>query len=89
MNQPNKVKRILIGTVVSDNRDKTIAVLVERKVKHPIYKKIIKRSTKVHAHDEENTCQLGDTVKVLETTPFSKSKHWTLIEVIERAIQID
>lgn len=89
MSESNKVKRILTGTVVSDGRDKSIAILVERKVKHPVYKKIIKRSTKVHAHDEQNTAKLGDTVKVLETAPFSKTKHWTLVEVVERAISID
>lgn len=87
--ESKKVKRILTGTVVSDSRNKTIAILVERKVKHPIYKKIIKRSTKVHAHDEENTCKMGDTVKVLETAPYSKTKHWTLVEVLERAVIID
>ncbi len=89
MSESNKVKRILTGTVVSDGRDKSIAVLVERKVKHPIYKKIIKRSTKVHAHDEKNICKVGDTVKVLETAPFSKTKHWTLVEVVEHAVSID
>lgn len=89
MSEIKKVKRVLIGKVVSDNRDKTIAVLVERKVKHPIYKKIIKRSTKIHAHDEQNECKQGDKVKILETAPFSKTKHWTLLEVIEKAVNID
>ncbi len=89
MSEKNKSKRTLIGKVVSSSRDKTIAVLVERMVKHPIYKKIIKRSTKVHAHDENNECKVGDKVKVSEAVPFSKTKHWALVEVIEKAITID
>lgn len=84
-----KVERILTGKVVSSSRDKTIAVLIERKVRHPVYKKYIKRSTKVHAHDEKNECGLGDTVRVLESKPFSKTKHWALLEVIEKSITID
>jgi len=85
----NKVERVLMGTVVSAGRDKTIAVKIERKVKHPIYKKYIKRSTKVHAHDENNECGLGDTVRVVEAKPFSKTKHWTLLEVVEKSVSID
>ncbi len=77
-----KVKRMLTGKVISDGRDKTIAVLIERKVRHPIYKKYIKRSTKVHAHDENNECTLGDVVKLVETKPFSKSKNWKLLEIL-------
>ena len=65
------IKRELIGKVVSSSRDKTIAVLVERKVRHPIYKKYIKKSTKVHAHDDKNECGVGDTVRVTEAKPFS------------------
>ena len=79
----------LTGTVVSNSRDKTIAVLVERKVRHPIYKKYIKRSTKVHAHDEKNECGLGDVVKVSESKPFSKTKNWALVEVVEKSVNID
>jgi small subunit ribosomal protein S17 len=85
----NKVERVLTGTVVSAGRDKTIAVLIERKVKHPIYKKYIKRSTKVHAHDEKNECGMGDTVRVVEAKPFSKTKHWALLEVVEKSVLVD
>lgn len=85
----SKVERVLTGKVVSNGRDKTIAVLIERKVRHPIYKKYIKRSTKVHAHDEKNECGLGDTVKVVEAKPFSKSKCWALLEVVEKSVAID
>lgn len=84
-----KVKRELTGKVVSDSRNQTIAVLVERKVRHPIYKKYIKRSTKVHAHDENNECSVGDVVRVVETKPYSKTKCWALSEVVEKAISID
>ncbi len=84
-----KVERILTGTVVSSNRDKTIAVLIERKVRHPIYKKYIKRSTKVHAHDEKNECTCGDLVRVVEAKPFSKTKHWALLEVVEKSVSVD
>ncbi len=81
--------RSLTGKVVSNSRDKTIAVLVERKVRHPIYKKYIKRSTKVHAHDEKNECGLGDVVRVSESKPFSKTKSWALVEVVEKSVSID
>jgi small subunit ribosomal protein S17 len=64
-------------------------VLVERKVRHPIYKKYIKKSTKVQAHDENNECNIGDTVRVIEAKPFSKTKHWKLAEVIEKSVAID
>ncbi|ABL01966.1 SSU ribosomal protein S17P [Candidatus Ruthia magnifica str. Cm (Calyptogena magnifica)] len=84
-----KVERVLTGTVVSNNRNKTIAVLIERKVRHPIYKKYIKRSTKVHAHDEKNKCALGDLVRVVEAKPFSKTKHWALLEVVEKSVFVD
>jgi small subunit ribosomal protein S17 len=84
-----KVERVLTGTVVSNNRDKTIAVLIERKVRHPIYKKYIKRSTKVHVHDEKNECACGDLVRVVEAKPFSKTKHWALLEVVEKSVSVD
>jgi small subunit ribosomal protein S17 len=84
-----KVERVLTGTVVSDSRDKTIAIMIERKVRHPIYKKYIMRSTKVHAHDEENKCSKGDTVRVVESKPFSKTKCWALLEVVEKAVLAD
>ena len=89
MSETNAVERVLTGKVVSNSRDKTIAVLVERKVRHPIYKKYIKRSTKVHAHDENNVCGLGDVVRVSESKPFSKTKNWALVEVVEKSVGID
>ena len=76
-------KRILIGTVVSDKTDKTVTVLVERKVKHPLYGKIIRRSKKYHAHDESNEYQLGDTVRIEETKPISKTKTWKVIDRVQ------
>ena len=89
MSDTNSVERILTGKVISNSRDKTIAVLIESRVRHPIYKKYIKRSTKVHAHDEKNECGLGDVVRVSESKPFSKTKNWALIEVIEKSVSID
>lgn len=77
--------RELTGTVVSNKMQDTIVVLVERRVKHPVYGKIIRRSTKIHAHDAGNTCQIGDTVTIKETRPISKTKRWTLVAVKERA----
>jgi len=89
MRESNSVERVLTGKVVSNSRDKTIAVLIERRVRHPIYKKYIKQSTKVHAHDEKNECGLGDVVRVSESKPFSKTKSWALVEVIEKSVSID
>ena len=80
------VKRSQVGRVVSDKMDKTVTVLLERKVKHALYGKYIKRSTKVKAHDEENTCAEGDTVRIEECRPLSKSKSWRVVEVVERAV---
>ena len=77
--------RTLIGQVVSDKMDKTMTVLVERRVKHPLYKKYIRRSTKLHAHDEENACRVGDLVSIEQCRPLSKTKSWRLHEIIERA----
>jgi small subunit ribosomal protein S17 len=74
-----------IGVVVSDKMDKSIVVAVARKVKHPIYGKFVNKTTKFHAHDEDNTCNAGDTVKIMETRPLSKSKCWRLVEIMERA----
>ncbi len=73
-------KRILVGTVVSDKNEKTVVVKVERKVKHPLYGKIIRRSKKYHAHDEDNAFKLGETVRIEETAPYSKLKSWKVIE---------
>ena len=85
MSEQKVIKRTLTGKVVSDKMDKTITVKVERQVKHPIYGKFIKRSTKVHAHDEANECKIGDTVTVVESRPLSKNKTWQLVEVVEKA----
>jgi len=79
-----KVQRTLTGKVTSDKMDKTITVKIERQVKHPLYGKFIKRSTKVHAHDESNKCNMGDIVKIAECRPLSKSKSWQLVEVVEK-----
>jgi small subunit ribosomal protein S17 len=73
-------KRILIGTVVSDKTDKTVTVLVERKVKHPLYGKIIRRSKKYHAHDEDNAFKTGERVRIEETSPYSKTKTWKVLD---------
>ena len=83
-----KRTRTVTGRVVSDKMDKTITVLVERKEKHPIYGKFVKRSTKLHAHDEKNECQEGDLVTVAETRPYSKSKTWALVRIEERAAKV-
>ena len=74
-----------IGTVVSNKMDKSIVVLVERKVKHPKYGKFVKKSKKFMAHDEKNECNIGDSVRIMETRPLSKNKCWRLVEIIERA----
>lgn len=73
------------GKVVSDKMDKTIVVAIENKVKHPLYGKVVKRTYKLKAHDENNECRIGDTVKVMETKPISKDKRWRLVEVTEKA----
>jgi len=77
--------RTLQGKVTSDKMDKTITVLVERKVKHPLYGKFVTKSTKYHAHDETNDCNEGDTVTITETRPYSKTKKWRLVSILERA----
>ena len=80
-----KTRRERVGVVVSDSMDKSIVVVVKRKVKHPIYGKFVNKSSKFMAHDEENNAHTGDTVKISETRPLSKNKRWRLIEIIERA----
>ncbi len=80
-----KVKRTVTGIVTSNKMDKTITVMIENVVKHPVYGKYIKRSSKVHAHDENNECNMGDTVEVSECRPLSKSKSWTLEKIVTRA----
>ncbi len=74
-----------IGLVTSNKMDKSIVIQVERRVKHPIYKKFVKKSSKFLAHDEKNDCNIGDTVRIMETRPLSKNKCWRLVEIIERA----
>ena len=78
------LRKTRVGKVVSNKMDKTIVVAIEDHVKHPLYKKIVKRTYKLKAHDEENTGNSGDTVKVMETRPLSKDKRWRLVEVVER-----
>lgn len=80
-----KARKTRIGLVTSDKMDKTITVAVERKVKHPFYGKFLKKTTKFHAHDETNQCGIGDTVRIMETRPLSKTKRWRLVEVIEKS----
>lgn len=80
--------RILSGKVVSDKMNKSITVMIERRVKHPLYGKYIKRSTKVHAHDENNECNIGDTVTIQETRPLSKTKSWKLLSINEKASNV-
>ena len=79
------LRKTRTGKVISDKMDKTIVVAIEDHVRHPLYGKIVKRTYKLKAHDEENTCGIGDTVRVMETRPLSKDKRWRLVEVIERA----
>ncbi len=79
------IERIQSGTVVSDKMDKSAIVLIERKVKHPIYGKFVKKSTKLHIHDENNECTIGDTVQIAECRPVSKTKSWKLVKVVEKA----
>jgi len=79
------LRKARIGKVVSDKMDKTIVVAVENNVKHPLYGKVVKRTYKLKAHDENNECRVGDRVKVMETRPLSKDKRWRLVEIVERA----
>ena len=78
-------RKVRIGRVVSDKMDKTIVVAIENSVKHPLYGKVVKQTVKIKAHDEENTCGIGDRVKVMETRPLSRDKRWRLAEIIEKA----
>ena len=79
-------RKTLLGEVVSDRMHKTITVMVERRVRHPIYERVIKRSKKYHAHDERNQCQIGDVVRIVETRPLSRTKRWRLQEIVRRRI---
>ena len=87
MSEEQKKIRTLHGMVVSDKMNKTVTVLLERQVKHPLYKKYIRRSTKLHVHDENNECSIGDKVAIQECRPISKTKSWQLVEVIERGVE--
>ena len=78
------LRKTKIGVVSSNKMEKSITVNVERKVKHPLYGKFVKKSTKFHAHDEKNECSIGDTVRIMETRPMSKTKRWRLVEIIEK-----
>ena len=82
--EARNLRKIRIGVVTSNKMTKTITVAVERKVKHPIYGKFVKKTTKFHAHDEKNECSIGDIVRIMETRPLSKTKRWRLVEVIEK-----
>jgi len=84
MSEEAKVERTLTARVVSDKMNKSAVVMVERKVRHPLYGKYIRRSTKLHIHDENNECKQGDTVTIKQIRPMSKTKSWTLLEVVER-----
>lgn len=84
-----EIGRTLSGLVVSNKMDKTITVLVERKVKHPVYGKYVRKSTKIHAHDEKNECRMGDKVLVKASRPLSKTKFWALVSIENRSLQID
>lgn len=88
MTENTKTVRTLSGRVVSNKMDKSVSVLVERFVKHPIYKKFVRKSTKIMAHDENNECQIGDVVTIKESRPLSKKKAWTLASIDERAAKI-
>ena len=79
------LRKTRVGKVVSDKMDKTVVVAIADNVKHPLYKKIVKRTYKLQAHDENNECNIGDTVKVMETRPLSKNKRWRLVEIMEKA----
>ena len=88
MSETSSIKRTLIGRVVSDKMDKTVTVLVERKVKHPMYGKVMVRSKKYHAHNEGNTAKAGDLVEIVETRPVSRTKAWAVTSVLEKAIVV-
>ena len=84
--EERNLRKVMIGTVVSDKMDKTVVVAVETSVAHPIYKKTVKRTYKLKAHDEENNCKVGDKVLVMETRPLSKDKRFRVVEIVEKAV---
>lgn len=79
-------RKVLLGEVVSNRMQKTITVRVERRLRHPIYERVVKRSKKFHVHDEHNQCQIGDQVRIIETRPLSKTKRWRLLEIVRRQV---
>jgi len=85
MSQDRAFRKTRVGRVMSDKMDKTIVVAIEYRVKHPLYKKIVKKTYKLKAHDEKNECRAGDVVKVMETRPLSREKRWRLVEIVEKA----
>ena len=85
MAEERALRKTRVGMVVSDKMDKTVVVAIEDNVKHPVYGKIIKRTLKVHAHDEEGVCGIGDKVEIMETRPLSKTKRWRVVKIIEKA----
>lgn len=84
--EERNLRKVMIGTVVSNKMDKTVVVAVKTNVKHDVYGKIVKRTYKLKAHDEENACQIGDEVKVMETRPLSKDKRWRVVEITKKAV---
>ena len=85
MSEVRGMRKTRVGVVVSDKMDKTITIAVKYRVRHPLYGKIMNRTTKIKAHDEKNECGIGDTVKIMETRPLSRDKRWRLVEIIEKA----
>lgn len=85
MTEERNLRKVRVGRVVSDKMDKTVVVAIEDNVKHPVYGKIIKHTLKVHAHDENNACGIGDKVEIMETRPLSRTKRWRVVEIIEKA----
>ncbi len=85
MSEARNMRKTAVGRVVSNKMDKTVVVAIQDSVKHPIYNKVIKRTVKRKAHDEENQCGVGDRVRIMETRPLSRDKHWRLVEIIEKA----
>jgi small subunit ribosomal protein S17 len=83
--EDRNLRKVRVGLVVSNKMDKTVTVAIADNVKHPIYGKIVKHTLKVHAHDENNECGIGDTVRIMETRPLSKDKNWRLVEIVEKA----
>ena len=85
MTEERNLRKVRVGRVVSDKMNKTVVIAIEDNVKHPVYGKIIKRTLKVHAHDDENVCGIGDKVEIMETRPLSKTKRWRVVDIIEKA----